>query len=384
MRSSDLFTVLIFLCICGALAFFFREEVSKLVAMSSAPSNVQTGTQSPAVSEQFKALYSRLKVEPFGANLLADSGIAGALKDMTISFCDKTAIYRLSKGLAEKGERKPAATALLAFAAACPKADGERYLAANFLFGMGDYAAVVPIMDDLIERHPEIDQYYYVRAQALDALGRHDEAISDLNSALALVDDLKQVSSQLFTTLASAYAKAGQFCQAMTVIQTYLHADVAKRDTAATRKLISGYGEKGNCAQSYAQGTEVIPRPRPDVTIVRAKINGKQGNFLLDTGASLVALSPEFAAKANASTSDKGRRLVVHTANGVTNAELTTLSSVEIGKVKADMVSAAILSKPIGPGIDGLLGMSFLARFDVVLEAKAVRIQERTRKQSSN
>jgi aspartyl protease family protein len=366
-------TLLVFLVLCGGVGFVFRDELSKLARLPSTPSRAPANTVSPAL----KSVYERLKIEPLSAQLSAQPGVAGALKDLTISFCDKTAIYRLMKGLVAEGERKPAATALISFADACPNTDGERYAAANVLFGMGDYAAVLPLAEGLIEKHPEVGQYYYTRAQALTALGRHEEATTDFTSALALVDDMKGVSSGVFSGLANAYAETGKYCQAMTAMQTFLHADALNRDTAPTRKLISDYGAKGNCVQNYARGSEVIPRTRRDVTVVKATINGVSGSFVLDTGASLVTLSPDFAKKANTSPSKNSRKLFVHTANGVAGAELITLDSIEVGKVRADMVSAAVISKPIGPGIDGLLGMSFLARFDVTLESKVVHIKER-------
>jgi aspartyl protease family protein len=366
-------TFLIFLVICGALAFVFRDDLRKLAGMQTAPSGAPTDLD----PEALKNVYSRLKIEPLGSRLLSHEDVWSALKDLTISFCDKTAIYRLSKGLAAAGERKPAATALLAFAGSCPNAGGERYAAANMLFGMGDYAAVLPIADDLIKMRPEVAQYYYTRGQALSALGRHEEAIHDFTSALALVDDLKRVNSQIFTGLASAYAATGKPCQAMTAIQTFVYADALNRDTAQARKLISDYGTKGNCTQNYARGSEVIPRTRPDVTIVKAAINGVNGIFVLDTGASLVTLAPEFAKRSNVLPATSARPLLVHTANGVSGAALTTLESVAVGNLRAEKVTAALLSKPIAPGIDGLLGMSFLARFDVALESKVVRIKER-------
>jgi aspartyl protease family protein len=372
MGVDVLRTIFIFLVFCGGLAFLFRDalwdELSKHAGIPAEPEVV-----SPALKE----VYGRLGIPPLAADLARKQNVARALKDLTISFCDKTAIYRLSKALVAAGERKPAATALLKFASACPNADGERYTAANILSGIGDYAAVPPIIDRLIEHNPANAQYYYARGQALSALGRREESIDAFTSALALIDDLKRVNSRVFTALADAYAATGKHCQAMTVIQTYVHADVHKRDTAQTRKLISDYGAKGNCAQSYANGSEIVPRTRPDLTLVTATINGVKGSFILDTGASLVALSPEFAKKANALPSKGERRLLVHTANGVAGAALTTLESVRVGRVRADTVSAAIMSKPIAPGIDGLLGMSFLARFDVTLESKVVRIKER-------
>lgn len=379
MADSGLRTFLIFLVICGAIAFVFRKDVAKFAGIKLEPAARPVNIDPEALQK----VYRSLKLEPLDEQLTAEPVIARALKDLTISLCDKTAIFRLSNGLARQGERKPAATAFLGFAEACPNSEGELYAGANILFGMGDYAAVLPVADRLIEMRPDVGQYYYTRGQALSALGRHDDAVNELTTALTLVDDMRMVNSGVFTGLAEAYAATGRHCQAMTAIQTYVHADSHKRDTAQTRKLISDYGAKGNCKQSYAQGSEVIPRIRPDITVAKVTINGTTGSFIVDTGASMVALSPEFAARAKTASSPNSRRLLMHTANGVVDAALVTIGRLEVGKVSAENVSAAIMSKSLGPGIDGLLGMSFLARFDVTLDAKTVRIKERLAAQTA-
>lgn len=371
--SSFLRTFAIFAALCGVLVFVFRDELAKALNWPTFQSSRLVGVD----PESLTTVYQRLNIAPLNSDLLANEKIGRALRDLTISFCDKTAIYRLGKGLAQQGERKPAATALLAFADACPNSEGERYMAANFLYGIGDYAGVLLIANRLVEMRPEVGQYYYTRGQALSALGRHEDAITDFTSALALVDDLQRVSSGVFSGLASAYAETGRHCQAMTAIQTFVHADALKRDTATTRKLITEYASKGNCRQGYARGNAVIPRTRSDVTLVQATVNGVKGLFVLDTGASLVALAPGFAGKLRTEPSSIDRSLVLHTANGVTRAKLTTLDAIEVDGVRAEKVSAAILAQPIGPGVDGLLGMSFLARFDVALGSKAVHIKER-------
>lgn len=366
-------TLLIFVSICAALALVFRGELSALLERGGAAFPTPAGVDATALER----VYRQLGIAPLNRALVVQEKIAGGLKDLTISFCDKTAIYRLYKGLEENKERKSASVALLSFADACPNSEGERNAAASLLYGMGDYAAVLPIIDKLVALRPEVAQYYYTRGQTLNALGRFEESASDFSSALSLMDDLKEARSGVFVGLANAYAATGKYCQAMTAIQTYVQADPLERDIAASRKLIADYGAKGSCAQSYARGSEVIPRTKQDVTIVKAAVNGVVGSFILDTGASLVALGPDFAKSAKVSSGPSARRLVMHTANGVADAVLATLDSVEVGKVRADTVSAAIMSKPVAPGIDGLLGMSFLARFDVAMNAKAVQIKER-------
>jgi aspartyl protease family protein len=365
--------VVIFLIICSGLGFVFRDELQELAfGARNTPAKSELVLEASALG----AVYEKLKIEPLGPEVSSSQPVAAALKDLINSLCDKTAIFRLSNGLAKLGERRIAANALLGFANACPNSEGELKAAANILFGMGDYAAVIPLADRLVEQRPNIGQYYYLRGQALNYVGCPREAVEDISSAIALFDNIRLVSSQAFQTLASAYAADGKFCQAMTAIQTYVYADAQTRDTAATRKLIADYAAKGKCEVGYAEGAEVIPRTKQDVTLVKVSINGVNGRFVVDTGASVVTVDTAFAEKAKI-TSQNSRKILTHTANGVTEATLTTSASVELGKVRAENVSTAIISKPIGNGVDGLLGMSFLARFDVALGEREIRIQSR-------
>lgn len=92
-----------------------------------------------------------------------------------------------------------------------------------------------------------------------------------------------------------------------------------------------------------------------------ALINGEQVDVLVDTGATGVAISQAVADKLNLKSLTAVR---TNTANGTTVGYMVRLSSVKLGGVEANNVSAMI-----APGLEGdvLLGMSFLARMDVRL-----------------
>ncbi|MGV6852091.1 MAG: retropepsin-like aspartic protease family protein [bacterium] len=83
-------------------------------------------------------------------------------------------------------------------------------------------------------------------------------------------------------------------------------------------------------------------------------INGQSVHFLLDTGATNVAIPESLADKLGLS---KGVQVEMNTANGPGLAYLVRLDSVSLGSITQQNVSAAIV-----PGLEGeaLLGMSFL------------------------
>ncbi|PIE82055.1 MAG: TIGR02281 family clan AA aspartic protease [Cardiobacteriales bacterium] len=87
-------------------------------------------------------------------------------------------------------------------------------------------------------------------------------------------------------------------------------------------------------------------------------INQQPVLFLLDTGASGIALSEELALRLHL---PKGSKVQSMTANGSTDGWMTSLSTITIGGVTINNMPATIL-----PNIDNeiLLGMSYLRHFD--------------------
>ncbi|MEO6607263.1 MAG: TIGR02281 family clan AA aspartic protease [Aestuariivirga sp.] len=93
---------------------------------------------------------------------------------------------------------------------------------------------------------------------------------------------------------------------------------------------------------------------------VKAAINNTDINVLVDTGASVVALSFEDAERAGLHPSNLDYKIPVSTANGQVNAARVKLNRVEIDNVRVDDVDAMVL--PEGALKGTLLGMSFLSK----------------------
>ncbi|MGR8947778.1 MAG: retropepsin-like aspartic protease family protein [Gammaproteobacteria bacterium] len=88
-------------------------------------------------------------------------------------------------------------------------------------------------------------------------------------------------------------------------------------------------------------------------------VNDKKVVFLLDTGATAVAIPQELAQKLALTP---GRQISTLTANGMTAAYTTTISTIQIGDIVEHNVAAVLV--PNLPGGQILLGMSFLKRLD--------------------
>ncbi|HET9903351.1 MAG TPA: TIGR02281 family clan AA aspartic protease [Xanthobacteraceae bacterium] len=93
---------------------------------------------------------------------------------------------------------------------------------------------------------------------------------------------------------------------------------------------------------------------------VDAVIGGQRVPFIVDTGASIVALTSETAARLDIAPALRGRRLRIQTANGIVEADSVRLASIRVGPLEVQDVEAVIV--PRGRLGQNLLGMSFLSR----------------------
>ena len=91
-------------------------------------------------------------------------------------------------------------------------------------------------------------------------------------------------------------------------------------------------------------------------------INGRAVQFMVDTGATMIALTVSDAERFGVDYKN-GQQVRMQTANGVVPGWRVKLASVRIGDVELYDVDAAVGSQPMGPYV--LLGNSFLSRFQM-------------------
>jgi aspartyl protease family protein len=115
----------------------------------------------------------------------------------------------------------------------------------------------------------------------------------------------------------------------------------------------------GHRQPAAAANENVYRRDRDGHFYVDADVNGVRIRFLVDTGATYVALSPNDARTAGLRVFDSDYTAQSNTANGVTRVAPVTLRQVELDQLQVFDVRAVVLEKPMPVS---LLGMSFLSR----------------------
>jgi aspartyl protease family protein len=124
------------------------------------------------------------------------------------------------------------------------------------------------------------------------------------------------------------------------------HASAMMAGAAATSPLVRSASYRADGSGHY---------------FVDAVVNGVRLHFLVDTGASYVALTPKDALAAGLTESSLRYSMPLNTAHGVAHAAPVVLRQVRLQQLELNDVAAVVMDQPMATS---LLGMSFLSRLD--------------------
>jgi aspartyl protease family protein len=104
-----------------------------------------------------------------------------------------------------------------------------------------------------------------------------------------------------------------------------------------------------------------------------ASVNGSRVKFLVDTGATAVALTLADAQRLGIRPDSLSYDASVTTANGKTRAAVVTLASVAIGGARVDNVDALVIEKGLESSLLGMSYLGRLSRFEATPQALILR-----------
>ena len=182
-------------------------------------------------------------------------------------------------------------------------------------------AAIIDLLVDEIGRDPDYAVYYNLLGQQYFKLGNYREAVKNLDYAIQLDPAFAEESGKIITLAQQRLNTPG-------LIEVPL----------------------------FSTG---------NVYYVAAKLNGlpRTFRFMLDTGASFTAVSNDVARYLGILVTDNSGTLVLSTANGVINAPLRKLQSLELNGAIVRDVDVVVLDTM--NNFDGLIGLSYLNHFDI-------------------
>jgi aspartyl protease family protein len=158
-------------------------------------------------------------------------------------------------------------------------------------------------------------------------------------------------------------------------LRRWLGAD-AEVERAGQVSLLRAGGAQANvgAAPPKASSRELVMTAGPGGHFTAGgSINGKSVRFMVDTGATLVALGRDDAVRMGIDLTG-AQVAMTQTANGPVQVHIVMLSSVRVGDLELTNVGAAVVPQPM-PMV--LLGNSFLSRLQMRRENDVMRLERR-------
>ena len=191
-----------------------------------------------------------------------------------------------------------------------------------------DYVEALRLWSQAVSLQPAEARFHYLRGQALAHLGMRTSAADAFQVSLLLEpsSDVARDAMAGLAGLASATASAPE----------------------------------GDVLVALEQGV--------GVWIVPIVVNGvHQGRFLLDTGSSVVVVAPTFAASIPLTSGDGRDAVELQTLGGRTRGPSATVASLRVGT--AELQDLPVVIHDPGPGLDGILGNTFLSHYRLTVDA---------------
>jgi aspartyl protease family protein len=137
-------------------------------------------------------------------------------------------------------------------------------------------------------------------------------------------------------------------------------ADQAAHSTAPPPAVAAVASVPPVAARQESFGSVVVPADARGHFVVDARVDGRRMAFMLDTGATVVALRARDAAGLGIHPAAREFTVEVKTANGLTRAAPVQLGTVEINGLNVHNVAALVsMDEALS---ENLLGLSFLSR----------------------
>ena len=166
--------------------------------------------------------------------------------------------------------------------------------------------------------------------------------------------------------------KIGSRWQGIRVISVDKQHAVVEIDGAEQHLPLGQHYRSGGSATTDRQKVVLAADPRGHF-VVDGAVNGGRVRFILDTGATVVALP---GADANRLGIDyrKGREGIISTANGPTRGWAIQLDTVKVGDIELRNVEAVVVES----GLEiALLGMTFLNRVEMTRDGSSMTLIRR-------
>lgn len=280
--------------------------------------------------------------------------------------CDRRSIIERVTVKLRDGEPQQALDLCDAFFSKCGEHLQLRQMTYTAYEQLSRWDEAISEVDKLIADEPYNKNFRAWRGLVYEEKGDFERAIRDYRQALLLDPQLRDIPFNLATLL----ERTGKPCEAIFPLEQFLFLNPEYRDNPEVRQRLATLYKNGSC-KSYTGGhDEALIRFHPGAAAIPCKVkvnNVATGNFIVDTGASHTTFSKKFAERLGIYQLPFSE-IIVSTASGISSARLTTVDLVDVDGLTASQVNVAIIDS-LPDDMDGLLGLSFLSRFQIHLDS---------------
>jgi aspartyl protease family protein len=274
--------------------------------------------------------------------------------------CDRRKIVELSEIMLRAGDGRGTLRRADAFFLKCGDHPRLRWVTYEAHKRLGEWDQAAAEATKLIDDNPYDADFRGWRGLAYEQKGDLEHAAADFQQALALKPQLSDVP----VNLAGVYERLGRPCDAILPLEQAIFYHPEARNIAGIRARVADLEAKGSCAAMAGDGrAQIRYHAGEEFLRVTVHVDDKEsGTFIVDTGASFVTLARPFAGRLGLDLSHSPK-VLLRTANGAQTGAVVIIDKIEVQGVRASRVPAVVVDD-LG-GIDGLLGLSFLSRFDL-------------------
>ena len=244
---------------------------------------------------------------------------------------------------------------------------------ANLCLMNGDLEKGRTILKKLVEQNPQCEECWFNYASAYGDHGALERAIEIFRQA---ADEFPNNFTHQYHLALALDAKNRQSKDQPALDEAVVHYQRSLelhplRNSVAAQRIFEITGKAVPAELEALVADEVPLEVEGDLSYVRARINGVEGRFLLDTGASYVCVYSNAASHFKLIAAD--RMVETKTANGIIQVRVA-YGQLQLGKQKLSDAVVCFLPEIKDDGNAGLFGVQFLQKFGAQIDVAHQRL----------